>query len=75
MNSAYNFTKKDIERNFVLKYKIEIREILGKNCKNCGKEANEIHHTTYDIPIKKINYDKRKKYNENTLSNIKKMLV
>lgn len=66
--------KKFRERTFVAKQREEIWKILPKNCKNCGKEANEIHHKTYNIPIRKINYNKSKKYNKVTLKDVQNML-
>ncbi len=39
----------------------EIRKILPQLCK-CGMEANEIHHKTYKIPIRKVNKENPKYY-------------
>ncbi len=38
------------ERHFVDKHKIKIWEIIGNVCKDCGKEAKEVNHLTYDFP-------------------------
>lgn len=66
--------KKFRERAFVAKHRKEIWEILPNKCERCPKEANEIHHRTYNIPVRKINYDKRKKYNNVTLEDVHNML-
>ncbi len=65
--------KKFRERAFTAKYRKELWELLPKRC-CCGKEANEIHHKTYNIPIRKIDYDKRKKDNKLAIENLNKML-
>ena len=75
MESIYNQSKKDVERRFVLENKFKLREILGKKCSNCNSNANEIHHITYNIPIKKIKYDKRKTHNSYTLEEVEIMLI
>jgi len=67
--------KKLRERKFVKCNILKIREILGKKCEECGGIANEIHHKTYDIPIRKINYDKRKKYKNVTEEDFNRMLL
>ena len=53
-------TKKSRERYWTSHYSKEIWEILNKNCK-CGNKANEIHHITYNIPVKKVCKHPRKK--------------
>lgn len=66
--------KKFRERAFMAKHREEIWKILGYVCFKCGGEANELHHQTYNIPVRKINYSKRRKYNKVTLEDVNKML-
>ena len=54
--------KKIRERDFVAKYRIEIWRIISNKCDICGMEANEINHLKYNIPVRKIYVDRRKKY-------------
>ena len=51
--NIYNM-KKIRERQWTGTHLKEIWTILGTKCSNCPKEANEIHHKTYNIPIRKV---------------------
>ncbi len=52
----FQFNEKKLrERFFVFHRRQKIDKILGEICFDCGKEANEIHHKRYDIPVRKTN--------------------
>ena len=55
--------KKWHERRYVYYYKDYIWSILGRVCKNCGKEANEINHLKYDFPKRTTKGTKEEKRN------------
>ena len=62
------------ERSFVKKHRDEIGEILGDSCAKCPREADQVHHKTYYIPIRKINYIKSSKHNKVTPEDVHNML-
>ena len=57
-------TKRIRERRFTIQNSKEIWEILGKRCLDCEKVANEFHHKTYNIKIKKIRRSKPKEFHK-----------
>ena len=62
------------ERTFVAKHRDEIGRILGNSCLRCPQEANEVHHKTYLIPVRKINRNKSKKHNRHSIEDVRNML-
>ena len=38
------------ESTFTLKNKEAILKIIGSKCRECGKDVEEIHHTSYNLP-------------------------
>ena len=51
--NIYNM-KKIRERTWAITNSKEIWAILDSKCSKCSKKANEIHHKTYKIPIRKV---------------------
>lgn len=66
--------KKFRERAFVTKHQRNIYKILGDTCAKCSREADEIHHKTYHIPVRKISHNKSRKHNEHSLEAVYNML-
>jgi hypothetical protein len=50
LKDYYKNRHKWVERSYVNRNKIMIWNILGKVCKVCGKEAQEVNHLKYDFP-------------------------
>ncbi len=58
-----NNRKKWVERGYVYRNKEKIWNILGKFCKKCDNEADEIHHLTYDFPSRSKKGNRKQKEN------------
>ncbi len=54
-NIKRNYEKNKVqwrERKYVDKHKEKIWVIIGRICKECGGEADEVNHLTYDFPAR-----------------------
>ena len=63
-------SRKKLEREYVVANMLELRKILPKFCERCLlKKANDVHHKTYKIPVKKL-----KKWEDLYMDSIKEYL-